>query len=190
MEQQVVRLFVAVWACGAVTRDAAHDQARVALPQGVDTQPKPFHCARRQVLNEDVGRGEQPFEDRWRLLVLEVQRQRLLGAVQPDEVAGQAAHGRVVATRKVADLWPLDLDHARAKIGQLASRKRRRDCLLQGDDRDAFEWQHSSALPSLCLGLPDGPPPRMLPAIPRGRFRLEAVRLLAARTVSDLSTAL
>ena len=49
--------------------------------------------------------------------MLEVERDRLLAAVQPDEIAGEAVHIAVIAAREIA-LGPLDLDDPRAGIGQ------------------------------------------------------------------------
>jgi hypothetical protein len=39
-------------------------------------------------------------------------------------------HAVVVVAREVADLRPLDLDHARAEVGELARAERRRDRLF------------------------------------------------------------
>ena len=69
--------------------------------------------------------------------LLEVELDALLAAVQPDEVAGLAVHGPVVAAGEVAGAGPLDLDHARAEVGELAGGERRGHRLLQGDDGEA-----------------------------------------------------
>ena len=86
--------------------------------------------------------------------MLEVERQAFLRAVGPDEVRGQAAHALVVAAREVADAGALDLDHARAEVGELARAERRRDRVLERDDGDAIErscaHQNDRGRPSTC----------------------------------------
>ena len=52
---------------------------------------------------------------------------------------------RVVAAREIA-FGPLDLDHARAGIGEPAGAGRRRDRLFQRDDEQAFEGEEASFL--------------------------------------------
>jgi acyl-CoA dehydrogenase len=47
----------------------------------------------------------------------------------------------VVVAREVAPVRPLDLDHARAEVGQLARRERRPDRLLHRHDQDALQRQ-------------------------------------------------
>ena len=49
-----------------------------------------------------------------------------------------AVHDVVVVAGKVA-FRPLDLDHARAGIRQMAGAMRRRHGLFDGDDQQAFE---------------------------------------------------
>src|SRR5581483_7515161 len=87
--------------------------------------------------------------------MLDVQRQALLPAVHPDEVRRQAFHGRVVAPCGVAGPGALDLDDARAEVGELARRERPGDHLLQRDDRDAVEWSHSKRTVSPGSGTPE-----------------------------------
>ena len=86
-------------------------------------------------------RSIKPVEDVLRPRVLDVERQAFLGAVEPDEVRGHALDRLVVVAREIADLGPLDLDHARAEVGEVARGERRRHRLLQRDDRDAIEWK-------------------------------------------------
>ena len=74
--------------------------------------------------------------------MLHVEREAFLGAVGPDEVRREAAHALVVAAREIAHAGPLDLDDARAEVGELARRERRGDRVLERDDGDAFERSH------------------------------------------------
>ena len=71
----------------------------------------------------------------------EVEDDRLLAAIEPDEIGALAARELVVAAREVA-LRPLDLDHARAGIREPARAGRRRDRLFERHDEEAFERQH------------------------------------------------
>ena len=83
-----------------------------------------------QVLDEDVG----PFDNAGQYLfgpvLLEIQGQRLLGAVEPDEVACKALYGSVVSAGEVPHFWTFDLYDARAEVGELAGGEGGGDCLL------------------------------------------------------------
>jgi hypothetical protein len=72
---------------------------------------------------------------------LQVQGQRLLAAVEPDEVAGQALDRLVVVPGEVASPRPLDLDDPRSQVGELTGGKRRSDRLLDRDHRDPGEGE-------------------------------------------------
>ena len=48
-------------------------------------------------------------------------------------------HRRVVVAGEIAGAWPLDLDHARAQISQMARAERTGHGLLEGQYRDAAE---------------------------------------------------
>ena len=111
-----------------------------------------------EVLHEHVGLGEERREHRLVLVAREVEHQRLLAAVEPDEIGALAvtlggiraftpvlfrktfARSRqlVVAAREVA-LGPLDLDHARAGVGEAAGAHRRRHRLLERNHQQAGE---------------------------------------------------
>jgi len=99
-----------------------------------------------KVLYQHVGPRRQLVQDAASFRRLDVHGHRLLGAVQPDEVAGLPVHGLVVLPGEVTSAGPLDLDHPGAEVGQLSGRERRGYSVLEGDHRDACEWKHS--LPS------------------------------------------
>ena len=123
-----------------------------------------------EVLHEHVGLGEQRREHSLVLVAREVEHQRLLAAVEPDEIGalafacgiraftpvfmrraastrGAVARFRqlVVAAREVA-LRPLDLDHARAGIGEAAGAHRRRHRLLERNHQQAGEGKGHGGL--------------------------------------------
>ena len=110
--------------------------------QRLERQPHPRGGAGGEVLHQDVGLGEQAAEDGRRVGVLQVEAEAFLAAVGPDEVRGQAFDARVVGAREGTDAVPLDLEHARAEVGQLAGAERRRDGVLEGDGGDACERLH------------------------------------------------
>jgi hypothetical protein len=111
----------------------------VLLAQGLVTQAHARGRAGRQVLHQHVGVLQQLAEDFKRLRLLEVERQAFLGAVGPDEVRGLALDAGVVGAGEVARAGALDLDHARAEVGELAGAERRGDGVFEGDDGDAVE---------------------------------------------------
>src|SRR5882672_4885861 len=94
-------------------------------------RPETVRCAGGKILYEDVRALEQLREHAGASRLLDVERQRLLGSIQPDEVTRQSLDRRVVTAREIAAVGPLDLDHARAEIGELPRRERRGDRLFE-----------------------------------------------------------
>ena len=111
-------------------------------PQLLRPEPEPPGGPGRGVLHEDVGPGHEPAQRPLRLVSLEVEGEGLLGAVQPDEVAGHALHRLVVAASEVAHPRTLDLYDAGAEVGELAGGEAGRDRLPQRNHRHAFAGQH------------------------------------------------
>ena len=72
---------------------------------------------RCQVLDQHVGLGDHAMQQGEVFGFLEVEHDRLLAAVQPDEIGREPMHVGVVAAREIA-FRPLDLDDARTGIGQ------------------------------------------------------------------------
>ena len=97
--------------------DAAVDEARVDGAQALVVDAQPPLDVRPVVLHHDVGVLGQPLEDGHALRIAEVQRQRLLAAVQVLEVEPVAVAAHAVA---VAPAGHLDLDGARAPVHELA----------------------------------------------------------------------
>ena len=62
VDQEVIGLAVGVGAVVAVTRDGAADQRRIVLPQALQRKAELVHRARLEVLQQDVGAGDQLFE--------------------------------------------------------------------------------------------------------------------------------
>ena len=139
MREQVVRFLVRVGTGRTVTAEAARDQPWISAAELRRSQPETIRCSRRQILHEHVGAAEQAREHVSRLVALQIERQRFLPSIQPDEMTRQPAHRRVVRAGEVARAGALDFDHARAEIGQLTRRKRDGNRLLERDDNDAAQ---------------------------------------------------
>jgi hypothetical protein len=97
--------------------------------------------ARDEVLDEDVGARYQAAQQCLVTVGLEIERDRLLAAVEPDEIGALAMDGGIVGAGEIA-LGPLDLDDTGPGIGQPAGTERRRDRLFDADDEDAVEPRH------------------------------------------------
>ena len=139
LDQQVVGLFLFIGAALAVAGDVADDQSRKALMQRLEGQAHARGGARRQVLHQHVGLGQELVEDLGSGVLFHVQAQAFLRAVGPDEMRGQPIDPLVVAAGEVAGTGPLDLDHPCAEVGQLARAERRGDGVLEADHSDAIE---------------------------------------------------
>ena len=74
--------------------------------------------------------------------LVEIENDRFLAAIEPDEVGALAVHDMIVAAREIA-FRTLHLDHARAGIRHPAGALRRRDRLFERDDEDAGEREGS-----------------------------------------------
>ena len=152
LHHEVVGLHRLVRPAVAVAGDVADDQPRVHRLKLVGGQPHPGRGAGREVLHEHVGRRQQPQQHLASPWVLDVEGERLLAAVGPDEVRAQAVDAVVVAAGEVAGVGPLDLDHPGAEVGQLPGRVRRGDRLLERDDGrttkrlhdDSFDDRHGA----------------------------------------------
>ena len=86
--------------------------------------------AGRGVLYEYVGARDHAVEQRLVPILLDVERDRLLAAIEPDEIARKPQPGAIVEAGEIA-FRPLDFDHPCPGIGQPAGTQRRRDRLFQ-----------------------------------------------------------
>src|SRR5207247_11067024 len=96
LHEKVVRLSAREWARRTVSGDIADDQARVARAERRGREAEPLAGAGTQILDEHVGAHQEPIQDGTRLRMLQIECQRLLRSIQPDEVARKPLHGRVV----------------------------------------------------------------------------------------------
>src|SRR5438309_11539633 len=117
----------------AIARDRAADQARIILAQPRQREPELVHRAWLEVLYQDVCAGDQRLQARASVYGGEIDNDRVLAAIEPDEVAALALCRRVIAARKVA-FRTFHLDHMRAGIRQPRAAERRCNRLLDCDD--------------------------------------------------------
>src|SRR5258706_5214396 len=128
------------------------------LVQRLEAQAQSRSRARSKVLDQHVRFLEQLLKHLLRLRMLDVKAEARLGAVGPHEVRGHAVDPLVVSAREVAGAGPLDLDHARAKVGELAGAERSSDRMFQRNDRNAvqgaghglYPFQKDRGKPSTC----------------------------------------
>ena len=122
---------------------------RPGIASIVTSEADTFGGAWRQVLYEDVGARQQLVQDRRCLRPLEIERQRLLRPIQPDEMARHAVDRRVVGSGEIATGRPLDFDDPGAEIGEMPCRKRGGDGLFNRHDRDVFkQFDHANVFPT------------------------------------------
>ena len=153
LNQQVVRLLVRIGARRSITGKRADNQLRITRPEMAGTRPETIRRARGKILDEDVRAIEQPRQDLRAFRSFEIQRQRFLRAIQPDEIARHPSDGRVVAASEVAAIGPLDFDDAGAQVGKVTRRQWRRDSLLERDDGGVGKGtihQYDRGNPSTC----------------------------------------
>ena len=121
LHEQVVRLFPRERTRRAVTRDVADDQPGVAGAQIGRQSSEPRGRAGREILHEDIRALAQTRQHGVGVRTLQIERQRFLRSIQPDEITRQTADGGVIAAREVAAVRPLDLDHPRAEDPRAAA---------------------------------------------------------------------
>ena len=131
LHQHVVRFLVAIGPVRPISRNSTPDESRLVPSEVLIPAPEPFHRACRQVVNENIRSRDQPPQRR--RVLLHIQHDAALPAIEPREIRRQSVQRTVVMPRRIA-LRPLDLDHLRAHIGQLPRTERRRHGLLQRDD--------------------------------------------------------
>ena len=139
LHEHVVGLAVAIRAVRAVAGDPAPDEARMARGKLVVTQAEPLHGAGREIVHEDVGAREEPLAHVAIVRVLHIEHDAALAAIQPREVRRDAVERAIVMAREIAAAGPLDLDHVRAHVGELARAERSGRGLLERDDPYAIE---------------------------------------------------
>ena len=165
LHDHVVGGILGVRAAVAEARGRGVDQLGILLVQRFPAIAQLLHRAGPEVLDDDVGLFEQLLEDLALLVVLEVERDAFLAAVDRGEVGRLALDERAVGARVVAALGRLDLDHPRAHLRHQEGAVGAGQDARQVDDDDARQW----ALGTLghVRFLASGPP-RIQPHVCRG----------------------
>src|SRR6516162_9429362 len=96
----------------AEARGGGVNETGIPLVQAVPAVAELFHRPRSKVLDQRVGLVEQPLEDLASIRRFEVERDRLLAAVDRDEVGRFAVAEWSVLAGIITVRGRLDLDHA------------------------------------------------------------------------------
>lgn len=139
LQRQVEAAFLAARAALAVRRYRTIDQARVARAHGLLPQPQAVHDAGAVVFDQYVGAGDQLDGCVALGLVLQVQGDRALVAVQGGEVLAVAIGDGRPAAQGVACAGRLDLDDVGAHVGQQHAAERAGGHVADFDDAYACE---------------------------------------------------
>src|SRR6185312_5325018 len=119
--------------------NAAIDDARVALADGLIIDAEPPGDAGPHVLDDNVGLFREPHQDLAALVGFQVQRDGALVAMQVLEVRAVAPAYQLAG---LAFLWRrLDADHVGAPIGQCADAGGTRARQRQVDHLEPRQWQ-------------------------------------------------
>ena len=129
LHQVIVARPMRARAVAAIGREMRADDLRIGRREIAVGQPELRWQIAAQIIEQRIRARRQPVQHLARRRLLQIEGQRLLGSIQPDEVTRESVDGRVVPAREVAAIRPFDLDHARAEVRELPRRERRRDRL-------------------------------------------------------------
>ena len=122
----------------------AINETRMLRREPLVPQPDPLHLRGSEIFDQHVGPREQRIQNRPRALVLEIERERLLVAVDAEEVGALAADkGRPPRAGVVASPRLLDLDHSSSEVAQLHRAIRPGQDAAEIQDRQPFEGSHT-----------------------------------------------
>ena len=138
LHQQVIGFHLGVGIALAVAGYVDGDQTRMRVAQSLRAKARPSGGARREVLDEHIGARQHGAQQGRVAPLLDVDDQTFLAPVEPDEIAREAVHRRVIAAREIS-LRPLKLDHPRPGVGEARGTVGRGDGLFQRDDKQPLE---------------------------------------------------
>ena len=137
LDHHVVGGVARVGAGMAEARGRGVDQLRVLGVELLPAVTQLLHRAGTEVLDDDIGLGEQLVENGAVRFGLEVEGDALLAAIDRGEVGRLPLDERSVGPRVVAALGGFDLDHPGAHLGHQERAVRPRQDARQVDDGDA-----------------------------------------------------
>ena len=129
----------------AESGNRAVDQPRMPRAQRRVIEAELRQRSRTEVLDDHVALRDQPLEQARALRVLEVERDAFLVAVDAQEIARSRPRGTAGphAARVVALARLLDLDHARAHVGEQHRAVGTGEDAREVEHGDAVEWRHN-----------------------------------------------
>src|SRR5437764_10285753 len=146
LRHDVERRLVPQRALEAKAADRAVDEARVDSRQRLVAKPEPVHDARAVILDEDVRVGNETAQDVGARLLLQVDDEALLVAVDAEEIVALARDKGRKLPRLVPEPRRLDLQHLGAEITEALGAKRPGQDAGQIDDPEPRERPRPCAL--------------------------------------------
>jgi hypothetical protein len=128
----------------AISRCTGVDDCGIELAHRLVVEPDSLHHAGSKILDDHVRLRHQVLDPREVRGILEIGCDTLLVAIHRMErncVAIRGSAGEGQRSTYVADARPLDLDDARAQIGQPHCCDRTSQKLAEVENEDAIEWQ-------------------------------------------------
>jgi hypothetical protein len=122
---------------GSETADGAIDQTRIFLCENRPADAEPFHDARPEVFDENVGAPDQAKQNILSLRASDIESDAFLVSVVRQEVRGMILPAE--GAERVASVRILELDDVRAEIPQQHAGERAGDHCRRFDNLDAFE---------------------------------------------------
>src|SRR5699024_3006 len=141
LHECIVCLRVFVRTVCSVSGNRGMDESGVGRTQFLCSKAEPFSGSGGEVLDEDIGRGDELVENLQPLGLLEVEGKALLVAIDPHKVARQPIDRGVIAAGEVAAPRAFDLDDSGAEVSQLSRGERSCDGLFATDYGDSGQRQ-------------------------------------------------
>jgi len=145
LDESIVAGQLPIGLAATVAGQGHADDALVDVPQVLPGQTQALGLVAAKVAEHRIGRADEPFEDLPSGLVLEVQHDASLVAVDGLEIeaVGALLQRRDVAADITAGAGILDLDDLGTQIGEEQRPERSGTELLDSDDPEAVEWARS-----------------------------------------------
>ena len=153
LDDVVVRGLAGIGAVAAVAERATVDQSRIERVHGLPREAEAVECILAHVVDQHVARLHEAPQDLLALLLLEVERDRVLVAVVVDVERAEPRARRRGRVAVHITIDGLDLDHLRAEVAEDLGRQRAQHDGGDIDDPEAGEQRVHGARRSLVLVL-------------------------------------
>jgi|GEM_PF-6614406 len=141
LDQEIIGLLIAPGPLAAIAGNRADDQALMFFPKIMKAKTQALHDTRTEILDQHVGLLDHRCQDLFVLCRFEIQTNRFLAPVQPDEIGTSALGMGIIAARKIP-FRPFDLDDPSPSIRKLAGGIRSRHGMFDRHDQKAFQITH------------------------------------------------